>query len=128
MKLEKLFNHGPKRNVIFLEYISRLKKLCEQESTLEQLAQQVLTEGKRVVVTTEIIDDDEEKKEQAKQQFIEQAQNIGKFDDSGWVKQVINGLKQAGVQGVNSIAESERPVTAGQVRQLIEALVQLISK
>lgn len=120
MKLDKLHAHGPKRNVVFLEYISKLKKLNNRE-------QQLLTEGKRVVVTTEIIDDDEEQK-LAKQQFIEQAENIGKFDDAGWVKQVINGLKQAGVQGINSISESERPVTAGEVRQLIEALVKLVSK
>jgi hypothetical protein len=152
MKLNKLYNYGPKRNKIFLEYISKLKKLSLQENTLEKLANQVLNEGKRVVVTTEIIDDDEPKQtvrnveeprpatcsgggvgldSDAKQQFIEQARSIGKFDNPEWIRQVINGLKQAGAQGVSnlsSISESERPVTAKEVRQLIEALVQLVSK
>jgi uncharacterized linocin/CFP29 family protein len=121
VKLDNLHATGPKRNQVFLEYVMKLKKLAR--------GGQVLTEGKKVVVTTEIIDDDEPGiKQEAREQFVEQAKEIGKFHDAAWVKQLLNGMKQAGIHGVNSISEGERPVTQTEIRQLIDALIQLISK
>lgn len=123
MKLDNI--HGPQKvtsSRIFNEYMARLDNLVNNGSRL-------LMEAKKIVVTTEIIDDEDGTiKKEAKEEFIEQAKNIGQFDNAQWVKQLINGLKQTGVQGINHIAEGDRPVTMNEVKQLIQMLVTLISK
>lgn len=108
---------------VFNEYMSRLDRLINGDGP------HLLTEGKKVVVTVDLDDEDGSTiKNEAKAEFIEQAKSIGQFDNAQWVKQLINGLKQTGVQGVQHIAEGDRPVTMGEVRQLIQLLVNLISK
>lgn len=121
MKLNKIHESSRITNKVLNEYLSQLRKLMNPKGGL-------LTEGKKVIVTIE--DDDEGTiKKEAKEQFIEQAKNIGQFDNTEWLKQLLNGMKQAGIQGVNSqIAESDRPVTMGEIRKLVEMLVSLISK
>lgn len=122
MKLDSI--HQPRRiNKIFNEYIERLGGLLHQRQS------KLLTEGKKVVVTVDLDDDSETGiKKEAKAQFIEQAKNIGQFDNAEWLKQLINGMKQAGVQGVSQITEGDRPVTMNEIKHLIQMLVNLISK
>lgn len=124
MKLNSI--HRPAKvtpNRVFNEYITRLDALINGEGP------RLLTEGKKVIVTVDLDDDDESAiKKEAKEAFIEQAKSIGQFDNAQWVKQLINGLKQTGVQGANHIAEGDRPVTMNEMKQLIQMLVNLISK
>jgi len=119
MKLNSLYKH---RDQVLLEsYLNGLSK--------KLFGKKLLMEGKRVVVTTEIIDDDDVKiTKEAKEEFIEKAKEIGNFDDSEWIGHIVNGLKQAGVQGMGHIAEDDKPVSNKDVRQLISLLVNLISK
>lgn len=63
----------------------------------------------------------------ARELFVEKAKKLGNFDDLVWVNQLIRGMKQAGVQGFNEINENERPVTSGEVIELINLLIDLIS-
>lgn len=108
---------------VFNEYVARLDALINGRSS------RLLTEGKKVVVTVDLDDDGETGlKKEAKEQFIEQAKSIGQFDNVEWLKHLVNGMKQAGVQGVSQITEGDRPVTMGEVKQLIQMLVNLISK
>lgn len=124
MKLNAI--HRPAKvtpNRVFNEYVARLDELINGNGP------RLLTEGKKVVVTVDLDDDDGSTiKNEAKKEFIEQAKSIGQFDNAQWVKQLINGLKQTGVQGVTHIAEGDRPVTMNEVKQLIQMLVNLISK
>lgn len=120
MKLDQLYGGQRSQNRVFREYVERLKNLAKKP--------QILAEGKRVVVTTEIIDDDEDgPNKEAKEKFINQAQQIGQFGDPEWVKQLVNGMKQAGIHGVNGIAPESRPVTVAEVRELINLLIELIN-
>lgn len=140
MKLESLYR--PSNLRVLNEYNNKLYKLLYPPK--------LLNEGKRVIVTTEIIDDDDgirinnnDKEIQTKpraihdgsgikigkdniDEFILKAKEIGNFDDPEWVKQVINGLKQAGVQGVNHINENDKPITNKEVKKLIELLINLV--
>jgi hypothetical protein len=123
MKLDNI--HGPQKvtsSRVFNEYITRLDGLVNGHGP------RLLTEGKKVIVTVDLDDDDGSIKKEAKEAFIEQAKSIGQFDNAQWVKQLINGLKQTGVQGVDHITEGDRPVTMNEVKQLIQMLVNLISK
>lgn len=122
MKLDSI--HKPRRvDKVFNEYVERLEGLLHQRQS------KLLTEGKKVVVTVDLDDDGETGlKKEAKTQFIEQAKNIGQFDNVEWLKHLINGMKQAGVQGVSQITEGDRPVTMNEIQSLIQMLVNLISK
>lgn len=88
MRLESLYYSRDTR--VLNEYLTRLRNTLRKG--------QVITEGKRVVVTTEIIDDDDGVKvtKEAREEFINKAKSIGQFDNPGWVRQIINGLKQTG--------------------------------
>ena len=122
MKLENLYHTKDIR--ILNEYLSKLQKLLHSKK--------LLNEGKRVVVTTEIIDDDDDDDDGVKiskgnkDEFINKAKAIGNFEDPSWMKQVINGLKQTGVQGVTHINDDDRPITNKEIRSLIELLISLI--
>jgi 5S rRNA maturation endonuclease (ribonuclease M5) len=122
MKLDKIYQS--KQNRVFVEYVQQLGQLLNPRKDGRKL----LTEGKKIVVTVDLDDEGTTIKKEAKEQFIEQAKNIGQFDNSEWLKQLINGMKQAGVQGVSQISEGDRPVTMNEVRKLISMLVTLISK
>jgi hypothetical protein len=130
MKLDKIHKNSltPDR-VVLEQYTERLKKLMRGPG--------VLTEGKVIVV----VDDDGPKEkvieryygdsngpknEVAREEFIEKAKQLGSFGDSNWVEQIINGLKQAGVQGCNPIQEEDKPVTTKDLKQLIGMLVEYI--
>lgn len=124
MKLNKLHQSCRIQNRVFNEYVQQLTGLLNPNRGGRKL----LTEGKKVVVTVDLDDDDTTIKKEAKEQFIEQAKNIGQFDNTEWLKQLINGMKQAGVQGVSQISEGDRPVTMNEIRKLVSMLVTLISK
>jgi hypothetical protein len=122
MKLNKIHQSARIQNRVFNEYVSQLGQLLNPRKDGRKL----LMEGKKVVVTVDL-DDDSITKE-AKDQFVEEAKNIGQFNNTEWLKQLINGMKQAGVQGVNHITEGDRPVTMNEIRKLVSMLVTLISK
>lgn len=125
MKLDKIHQSSRIQNRVFNEYVSQLGQLLNPKRGGRKL----LTEGKKIVVTVDLDDEDGTTiKKEAKEQFIEQAKNIGQFDNTEWLKQLINGMKQAGVQGVNQISEGDRPVTMNEIRKLVSMLVTLISK
>ena len=124
MKLDKIHKSVRVNNRVFLEYVQQIGQLLNPR---RGDGRKLITEGKKVVVTVDLDDEGTITKE-AKEEFIEQAKNIGQFDNAEWLKQLINGMKQAGVQGVGQIAESERPVTMGEIRKLVEMLVALVSK
>lgn len=120
MKLQPLYTDNDK--AVFESYLRKLENLRYSNNKL-------LQESKRVVVTTEIIDDDEDDvkiTKEAKNKFIEKAKEIGDFDNADWMKQIVNGLKQAGVQGCKPIAEDDRPVTNKDIKNLIGLLINLI--
>lgn len=121
MKLSSL--HVDRDDKIILEnYLRKLRGLFYSNSRM-------LTEGKRVVVTTEIIDDDDDGikiTKEAKNEFLEKAKEIGDFSNADWVKQIVNGLKQVGVQGCQPIAEEDHPVTNKEIKQLVGMLINLI--
>ena len=132
MRLDNIHNQDimtPDR-MILEQYIQRLKGLMKSPSG-------VLTEGKVVVV----VDDDGPKEkvieryygnsdnpqnQVAREEFIEKAKQLGNFDNPDWVERMINGLKQAGVQGLNPIQEEDKPVTNKDLKQLIGMLVEYI--
>jgi hypothetical protein len=121
MRLDNIHNQDimtPDR-MILEQYVKRLKGLLYSPSG-------VLTEGKRVVVTTEILDDDDPKTQVAKEEFIEKAKKIGDFDNPEWLERMVNGLKQAGVQGLNEVKEGEQPATTKDFKELIGLLVEYI--
>ena len=122
MKLNSL-HADPNDKTILENYVRKLRHLFYSNNRM-------LTEGKRVIVTTEIIDDDEDGikiTKEAKNEFIEKAKEIGEFGNVEWVKQIVNGLKQVGVQGCQPIAEDDRPVSNKEIKQLIGLLINLVS-
>lgn len=124
-------------NHAFDEYVGRLKIL------LRKYQPKTLTEGKKIVVTTEIIDEEEPRNSNmtrertiddgsgisstAREEFITKAKSIGNFNNPEWVGQMVNGLKQAGVQGLQPLAEDDKPVTNKEIKDLIGLLINLIS-
>lgn len=122
MKLDKIYQSGKVQNRVFNEYVQQLGQLLNPNRGGRKL----LMEGKKVVVTVDL-DDDTITKE-AKDQFVEEAKSIGQFNNAEWLKQLINGMKQAGVQGVGQISEGDRPVTMNEIRKLVTMLVALVSK
>jgi len=129
-----------RRNTTFDVYVRRLTKLWESR----RRKRQVLLERK-IVTTVEIIDDDADPatagpraaaadqptiriSEAEKQDFIQKASAIGEYDNPDWVRQIVNGMKQAGVQGFNEFKNDERPVTRAEVQTIIEMLLDLISQ
>ena len=124
MKLDKIHQSTRIQNRVFNEYVSQLGQLLNPRRG----GRKVLSEGKKVVVTVDLDGDDTTITKEAKEEFISKAKSIGQFDNAEWLKQLINGMKQAGVQGVGQISESDRPVTMGEIRKLVEMLVTLISK
>lgn len=123
MKLNSL--HTDLDDKIVLEnYVRKLRGLFYSNNKM-------LTEGKRIIVTTEIIDDDDDDNikitKEAKNEFVEKAKEIGDFGNPDWVKQIVNGLKQVGVQGCQPIAEDDRPVTNKEIKQLVGLLINLIT-
>lgn len=119
MRLDHLFQ--PTDKEVLDSYLTSLRKLTRRR---------YLAEGKKVIVTTEIVDDDDESvkiSKEAKEEFVQKAKAIGEFQNPDWVKQVVNGLKQVGVQGVSSISEAERPITNQEIKQLITLLIDLVS-
>jgi hypothetical protein len=123
MKLDDIHKSSRVQNRVFNEYVQQLGQLLNPKRGGRKL----IAEGKKIVVTVDLDDDGTIKKE-AKEQFIEQAKSIGQFDNADWLKQLINGMKQAGVQGVSQISEGDRPVTMNEIRKLVSMMVALISK
>lgn len=121
MKLNELHKSGDKE--ILVTYLTKLKNFMSKNSG------EYITESKKIIVTTEIVDDDEGTSISpvAREEFVEKARSIGNFTDNAWVTQMVNGLKQVGVQGLNQIAEDDRPVTNKDIKQLIQLLVDLVS-
>lgn len=141
MKLERLYSLESDAQ-IFRKYLCKFKELYE--STVK--SGRLLNEAK-ITIT---IDDEEKKPEiqlplpspepqvihhnyggipqEAKEKFIQAAQEIGNFGNPDWVNKLTNGLKQVGVQGLQPIKEEERPVTNKEIMQLISALVELVGK
>lgn len=121
MKLHKLYNQS--ETDILRTYLKKLRKLCEADMKTSK----TLTESK-ITIT---IDTDEDKKPafsvEAKNSFMEKAKAIGDFSNPEWVEKLLRSMKQSGVQGFNEICEAEKPVTTGQIQQLIALLVNLIN-
>lgn len=122
MKLSSLYFKTPKRDVeVLKEYLEKLKDLQFRYGRKRVLAEAKIT----------ITIDSEEKAQGipdiAKSQFIEQAKSIGNFENSDWVRQLINGMKQVGVQGFNEITEDEKPVTQREMKTLIGLLINLLN-
>jgi len=125
---EALLSHSSKDNDQFDEYVEDIKDLMGSSGVLE--------EGKKITVTTIIDTDEDEEKidpqvklnipDEAKNNFMNKAQELGNFDSPAWVEQVVNGLKQAGVQGMNPIEDDEKPVTKKEIMYLISMLIDLI--
>jgi len=113
MRLKKL--HTDDREV-FLEYLRKLRSA---------FGRVVLTEGHKITIE---IDDEGGISTSAKNEFVQQAEKLGNFDDPIWVEQLVNGMKQVGVQGMNTIGAEAMPVTRSEVKKLIEALVKLVNK
>lgn len=107
------------KNTIFESYCDRLTKLNHRSIT-----------EKKIIITTEIDDDDDEDKvvinKQARDEFVDKAKQIGQFNNVEWVKQLVNGMKHAGVQGLNPLSDSDRPVTNNEIKQLILLLAKLL--
>ncbi len=122
MKLNELHKSGDKE--ILVNYLTRLKNLMSKNSG------EYLTESKKIIVTTEIVDDEERNNISpvAREEFVNKAKALGNFTDNTWVNQMINGLKQVGVQGMNQISEDDKPVTNKDIKQLIQMLIDLVSK
>lgn len=118
MKLKRLHSSDYE---VFLEYFNKLKRLVNAKKN-----RKLLSEGKRVIVTTEIIDDDDDDPK-VKEELITKAKEIGSYDNPEWTKQVINGLKQAGVQGIDQIPDDDRPVTNREIKKVIDLLINLIN-
>lgn len=124
-----------RRNTTFDRYVSRLAKLWESR----RRKRQVLLERK-IVTTVEIIDDEPDRdpikvdapvvriSEEEKQEFIQKAKSVGEYDNPEWVRQIVNGMKQAGIQGFNEFKETERPVTRAEIQTIIEMLLDLINQ
>ena len=120
MKLESLYSRS---NVdVLREYLSKLRKLKEE------FERPVLNEAK-ITIT---IDDQDNKYNvgipiDARQKFVEQAKNIGNFGDNEWVEQLVNGMKQVGVQGFNNLCEEDKPATNKDIKALVGLLVDLVN-
>lgn len=117
MKLNSLYS--VKHKNVLREYLEDLRRLVRQPKVLNEA---------KITIT---IDDDDKKpgiSNEAREVFIQQAKEIGKFDDTAWIKDLVNGMKQAGVQGFNHIAEDEKPVSNREIRRLIGLLVDLVSR
>jgi hypothetical protein len=99
MKLDQLFNSSRKSHV-FNEYISELKKIVSED---------------RVLL------------ENVNEDIVDQAIAAGNFENPQWTRQLINGLKQVGVHGLN-IPEEDRPITLGEMKKVIVLLLDLIGR
>ena len=119
MKLRHLYRSSDKD--IFLEYIDELRYFILKTD------QHIINEAK-ITIT---IDDDEDNKfkipKETREKFINGAKELGNFHNPEWLEQLLRGMKQAGVQGVNRITEEDGPVSRSEIKQLIALLVTLIS-
>lgn len=140
MKLNQL--HDDQCSKILLEYVNKLKRIME--------GPKVLTEGRKIITTVEIVDDDEPEvikqhinpnptdvpqnpplpmlnvPPESKKEFVERAESVGDFNNPQWVNQLISGMKQAGIHGVNDINKDEIPVSRGEFKKLIGLLTGLL--
>ena len=119
MKLSSLHSRTNKNDIrVLKEYLEKLKQL--------QIDPKSILKESKITIT---IDDDKDPviSTEAKTQFVERAKSIGQFDNAEWVNQIINGMKQVGVQGFNKITEDEKPVTQKEMKQLVGLLVNLLN-
>ena len=134
MRLNNL--HNKRRDkFIALEYINKLNKLIKP----------TLCEGRKIITTVEIVDDEEttqvvqpipsqpqiinptiDVSETARNEFIEKAKLLGEFTNPTWVEQVVNGMKQVGVQGLDTVMDGDQPVTRNEMNKFVGLLVDLI--
>lgn len=125
MKLNSLHNDR-RHNVVFENFIRKLKNLLDKR---------VLSEGRKIITTVEIVDDDPEPTisstkidvpDHTRNEFIEKAKQLGEFENPIWVEQLVNGVKQAGVQGLDTVCDGDQPVSRSDIRKLIDLLVGLV--
>jgi len=138
MRLD-LLHKKPKKAGVLASYLKHLKSLMESTKY-----NRVLSERK---ITIEIDDSDENPKinsmpvihqspavsnmpsfgTTSKEEFIKKAQAIGDFNDPTWVSQLVNGMKQVGVQGLDHVASESQPVSRNDIKRLIGLLVDLVN-
>lgn len=116
MRLSNLYRAGNDR-LVLKEYLNKLRRATRLSG--------VLTEGHKITIE---IDDSGSITTDAKENFIKKAEELGNFDDPVWVEQLVNGMKQVGVQGLNKIDGDNSPVTRSEMKKLIGLLVNLLHK
>lgn len=148
MRLNNLHEDRNSRSVLS-QYCKRLQQFMESINRKRMIVENA--KPKRVIserkITIEIDDSDETPRITAapvvqpsqalstplpisitsKEEFIRKAQAIGDFSDPTWVSQLVNGMKQVGVQGLDRINNEDHPVGRGEIKQLINLLVELVS-
>lgn len=98
MKLDQLFNSSRKSQILD-EYLLELKKVSKNRVLLENVNEDI----------------------------VDKAIAAGNFENPQWTRQLINGLKQVGVHGLN-IPDEDRPITLGEMRKVIVLLLDLIGR
>lgn len=122
MKLDSLHSVKKKDDIqVLREYLEKLKKLQREHNC------KVLNEAKITITIDDNAQDKTQISAQARNKFVEQAREIGNFGDSNWTRQLVNGMKQAGVQGFNEIKEEESPVPRSEIQKLLNLIVGLVS-
>ena len=96
MRLNKLFNQTS--NDVLREYLDKLKSVPQTK------------------LLTEDINED----------IVDKAIKVGEFGNPFWVKQLMNGLKQVGVHGLNVIPEEDRPITVGEMKKIVGLLLDMV--
>lgn len=66
--------------------------------------------------------------ESVNEDIIDKAFKAGEFGNPEWLRQLMNGLKQVGVHGLNIIPEDERPVTVKEMRKVIGLLLNMVER
>jgi len=135
MRLNKLHRDDQR---VFTEYIHKLRRALNGPSVLSEQKITITIdtdEGKPQQVVSpisapqpQIVNPTIKVSEQAKTEFAKKIVELGNFEDPMWVEQLVNGMKQVGVQGLNPIQNRDRPVTRGEMKKLIEILVGLVGK
>jgi hypothetical protein len=62
--------------------------------------------------------------ERVRQDLIEKIDKSMQFGQVAWVEDLINGLKQAGVHGINEI--EDRPVTISEIRKIVSLIMDIV--
>ena len=116
MKLDRLFAQTPYQ--VLKEYLDKVENLSSKK---------IISEGYDsfpdvLEWTRKKVEDRPEH-----QTVVNDAIEVGEFDNPRWVKQLLNGLKQVGVHGL-TISKEERPVTVGEMKQIIDVIIELVER